>query len=267
MSAKNTVLVGGALALGVAALVGWRVARPHGPAFSPHVAIVRDRSMSTTSGCAAVGGIVERSMDAAGLTRDSTMVLLATGDSSTNDEPIELVRMKGFKARRATESKRTATEKDHALLARLVSKCEESGSTDHSPIFLALRRGVEELRALGCRAGTGCSLDAQTDGAENGESAIRRALAGAKNVVLPDPIDNTGIAVHLCGLAETAGPVDAASASPPRRQLRGAKRADITVMVMRRLFTHPELVTVEPHCPRLGENAPGNTAPETVAAR
>jgi hypothetical protein len=103
---------------------------------------------------------------------------------------------------------------------------------------------------MGCKPGVGCGVLFQTDGDENVEIGIRRALAGSRAPTeLPAPIDNTGIAVTFCGLAETTGQSDVGRTDRFRRN-HSARSVDRVMEVLRHFFTAPDLVTFEPVCPK-----------------
>ena len=150
------------------------------------------------------------------------------------------------------ESPAESERRERDLVEKIVTDCAALPRTSISPVFLAARRAIEQLRVLGCKQGTGCRLLFQTDGDENVEVGIRRALAGSRAPVeLPAPIDNTGIAVSICGLAETTGQSDIGRADRVRRN-HNACSADRVMEVLRRFFTVPALVTFEPVCPKAG---------------
>jgi hypothetical protein len=252
VTARKWVGVSAAALVPLVGLVTWRTARPHGPEVSPHFAIVSDRSLSTLLPCPSVGGLVKRVLSLPEVNRQSVLLVLATGDSSTLGEPVEITRLVGFKSARAMETPAGVERRESGLVGDIVKGCSGLPRTSITPDFLATRRAIEQLRALGCRSGTGCRLLFQTDGDENVEVGIRRALVGSRAPVeLPAPIDNVGIAVTICGLAETTGQSDVGQASRARRNHSG-RSADRVVEVLRHFFTAPNLVTFEPVCPKAG---------------
>lgn len=251
-------LVGGGV-LAVAGYGAYRSTQPSAKETASNAGFVHDRSDSNTSGCAAFGGLVGESLRSGQVGRFSTIIALATGDRRSNDEPIELARVSHVRRTSVKDGRDSAERRDAALISELVNRCEEAGNTDRSPIYLAIRRALEELRALGCREENHCVLYVQSDLEENAEPGLRKALLGGKAISLPSKLDNQGIRVRICGLAETLGPVDGNRRSPGRRKVRGAKRADLVVEVWRSLFTSSELVSFEPLCPR----APGPAGSDT----
>jgi hypothetical protein len=258
MTPRNWAIVSAAVLVPLGGLVSWRAARPHGPEEAPNYVVVPDISRSTLFPCQSAGGLVERVLATAGVNKHSTLLVLATGDSPTLGEPVEIARLTGFKSGRAMESPAASERRERDLVARVVNACAALPRTSITPIFLSGRRAIEQLRVMGCKPGMGCRLLFQTDGDENVEVGIRRALAGSRAPIeLPAPIDNTGIAVTICGLAETTGQSDVGQVSRARRN-HSARSADRVMEVLRRFFAAPNLVTFEPVCPKAG-GVGGNT--------
>jgi hypothetical protein len=247
-----SIALGTALTVVVAAVVVYRLKQPHGKTEAAHALLIRDRSDSTTSGCLAIGGLAKEYLRSGNSDRFSAIIAMATGDGRSNDEPVEFARLTEVHKIGAREGRQSIARKEAAIIDELVRRCEEQGGADRSPIYLAIRRGIEELRTLGCHEGTNCVLFLQSDMAENGEPGLRKALLGDKNAILPTPIDNRGIAVHICGTAQTSGLADRKGKVVTERRLRGAKRADTNEAIWRREFIVPNLVTFEPVCPTAG---------------
>jgi hypothetical protein len=261
MVMKALVAGGGAAVL--LGFVGWRAYQPHTPRVAPNIGVVSDRSRSKLDACRSEGGQVRRALALPGLRKSSTLLVFATGDSSTLGEPVEVARLTGFKAKRAMESPASAESKERTLVRKLVEQCNALPQATITPIFLAIRRATEQLRAIGCNPGA-CHLFVQSDLRENVEPAIQRALAARRPAAtLPAPIDNAGIPVNICGPAETTGGADVKEGRRGRR-FRDAEDADRIMAVWRRLFTAPDLVTFEPHCPKTELSADGGD--DAVAA-
>jgi hypothetical protein len=260
MTAGKWAVISAAVFVPLVCLVAWRVKRPHGPEVSLHVAVVSDRSLSTFAPCQSAGGLVKRVLALPGVNRHSTLLVLVTGDGATLGEPVEIARVVGFKSSRAMESPAESERRERELVEKTVAACAALPRTSITPDFLAARRAVEQLRVLGCKPGNGCRLFFQTDGDETVEVGFRRALAGSRAPVeLPAPIDNTGIAVTICGLTQTTGQSDVGRAHRIRRN-HSARSADRVMEVLRRFFTVPALVTFEPVCPGAGNLGAGTVA-------
>jgi hypothetical protein len=251
MKSLTALAAAGAVTLGVVGLGVYTATQPSPKETAPHLAVVDDGSGSLTSGCEALGGLLAQYLESDLPNRFSTAVILATGDARSNDEPVQLARFRGLKNNRFSQSRKAAQDHDRAIVQEAMKACAEHGTTDRSPIYLAARRAIEELRALGCDGKRLCTLLIHSDLAENAEAGIRRALLGENSAELPSKIDNHGIDVHICGPAETSGSVDGKGKAITEHKARGAKRADLTEKVWRLVFAEPTRLTIEPHCPKV----------------
>lgn len=238
-----------ALALS-AGFIAWRLARPHGPGAASHAAVVYDRSRSTTGGCEAAAGAVTEILNRNLMTRDSTLAVFVTGDISTAGEPIEIHRTSGVRVSSVIGGPRGARRHSEAIITAVAAGCGRLPATSISPVFLAVRRAVELLRASGCGPVSRCCLMIVSDGEETVEPGLILALRGRRTATGRLPrIDNDGIEVSFCGLAETRGPRDSRrrhAATPARNARRADQLRDTWVAV----FTHPDLVRWSPTCPR-----------------
>ena len=260
MTTRKSFLISAVVLTPLVGLVAWRTTKPHGPKAAPHFAVVPDLSWSTLGACQSAGGLVKRVLTFPEADKHSTLLVLATGDNATLGEPIEIIRLPAFRSVTAMESPSAAERRNRELVASVIDKCSALPRTSVTPLYLAIRRTVEQLKAVGCGPTSGCKILLQTDGEETVEVGIRRALAGSQAMLnLPAPIDNTGIAVTICGLSETTGQGDAAKSWSPRRN-HNARSADRVVAVWRRLFTAPDLITFEPVCPKAEARTPNMVA-------
>ncbi|HXQ37508.1 MAG TPA: hypothetical protein VN843_26085, partial [Anaerolineales bacterium] len=144
-----------------------------------------------------------------------------------------------------------------ALLDRVRHRCEESAQTKQSPIYLAIRRAVEYLRAHGCDDRNNCLVYVQSDLEELSEKSIKDAIDGShksdhkgRALTLPARIDNTGIGVRICGLAETTGTIRIGNRRQTFTPSHNAERVDRIRSVWEKLFTQPNLVQFSSHCPK-----------------
>lgn len=257
---KNQLMLFGAVTLVAVAIIAgivlWRTeARKYTP--SPaHILIVRDRSSSSSCACSGVVSMAETALSAPQLGKGSTLTLTATGDDATASEPIALGTFNIPVSRNVTETRDKARQPREELLKRIEQHCQQAGATKRSPVFIAIRRAVEQLRALGCNEQNHCILIVQSDLEELAVREIRDALNGAgtrgaaSDMHLPAPIDNTGIEVVIYGVAETVG----VRAEGGRRQTltpqRDPQRADRVQQVWQRLFAAPQNVTFRMFCPK-----------------
>jgi hypothetical protein len=184
-----------------------------------------------------------------GMGKGSTLTVLATGDKSTADEPVLVVKYEMPVSRRALEGKQAETNRKEAILVDLTAQWNRLNRTDRSPIFLAVKRGVEQLRRSGCTPETACYLLIKSDGQELSEPTIKKALRDLQSKSsLPAPIPNGGIRVVFCGLSETTGNTTEGGNRGLHPWVSDRNGMDRVRDVWRALFTQPELVTFEPYC-------------------
>jgi hypothetical protein len=231
-----TILAGTAGAAG-ALLIAWPARQASSPDPACRLAVVWDRSNSTATGCKEVLALVERELKPLETQSGSEGVdiaFLVTGEAAGGSEPRLLLNKKLMMPPEIIHGAQRYSKDRTATLGQLRSHCEEARRTRCSPIYVALARAAQHLRGTGCLNGaSNCVLAGITDGQETQSFRWRRPAN------LPPPIDNTGIHVKICGLAETS---TAASSDP-----------DVSTMLeetWKSLFVQKELVTLEPFCPQ-----------------
>lgn len=227
------------------------------------IAIIRDVSDSKPANCNDVLTLTERALATSAAGSDATITLFVTGDEKTANEPRFLGEFEAPRIRRVMEGKQLAARQRGELLAHMRSRCEAAGVTQVSPIFQAVKRGVEHMQTVGSPEDLRIVF-VETDGEETVEAHIKRALSQATGTSskLPQPIRNEGVSVVFCGMAETVGVVP--STGPKKRSLskqRSPQRADRLQEVWSGLFTNPSLVRFEPFCSSNG--AAGSTSPRS----
>lgn len=256
----------GAGVLACAGLIGffaWRYQAAAGRGPARRHAILIDASGSAKDVCGAAVGVARRVLAETGEREEFRLDVFATGGASTAAEPTQLKQFHLPAQRRVLEGKEAARLKREGLLEELGKRCGALATTDESPVYMGLKRVVEHLGAAGCGAGADCRLYVQSDLEENVTAAVRDALRGSRRgaAALPAPLENEGIRVSICGLSESNGQRAGGGTQRSRRRGRAGdvSRADRVREVWLRLFTHPDLVTVEPFCPR--EEPPGGAGP------
>lgn len=212
------------------------------------IAIIRDRSDSTPDDCSRIVGLAERALGVPEIGAGSKITLFSFGDVETANEPRLLGEFRVPVIRRVIEGQRAATRERQDLLTKLGQKCEEVGQTQVSPIFQTLKRGVEHLYSIGSADDTRY-LFIQTDGEETVNAQVKKALKspGAK-LNLPPPIQNAGVRIIFCGIAETVGTSGAANNKARAAKQLEVQRPDRLREVWSGVFTHPQLVSFEPFC-------------------
>jgi len=218
-----------------------------------HVAVVPDRSGSVEKVRESIVGLAEASLVLPGIKKGSHLEILSTGDAGTAMEPISIASL-GFPCIRKVMEGRDMAAKDEAFLKdveTLLAKIPPPSS--RTPLYIAVRRATETLRGLGCdpkpvNAQPPCYLFVISDGEENVEKLITRAIRGSSEAKFPEEmlIDNSNIEVHFCGLSDT-------NDDSPAHDSRRIARMENT---WRSLFRHPEMVSFQPFCPKkeVGKN-------------
>jgi len=221
-----------------ASFVGWRV---HASLTRPNlqVDIVKDPSGSTTDGCSTLIGLTEEAFSVEGVTAKSSVTVLLVGDAATANEPAVLASYPIPFSTKVVEDRNANQLRQVQVLSDLLNKCQKARPTGISPIFLAVKQAVADLRGRGCNAGSNCHLLVDSDLEENVEVGIKSRLDGVGGArKLPAVIDNSGIAVSFCGLAATTGGI-----------VRDSGREDRIKATWRSLLSAPDLVTFRPYCP------------------
>jgi hypothetical protein len=153
--------------------------------------------------------------------------------------------------RRVIEGQRAANREREALLTKVRHGCESLGETKVSPVFQAVKRGVEHMKSVGNTIDQRY-LFVQTDGEETVNPGIQSALnSRAAKQSFAGTINNVGVNVTFCGIAETIGEAPPQKGKPRQRsKMRDQGRSDRLREVWTKVFTNPELVTFEPYCSR-----------------
>lgn len=266
---RKPILIIGGIAIAVlmagGVLAVWRSRATLNAPPPAHAAIVRDRSDSSGCGCDALVAQAGEVLNAPQFGPGSTLTVTETGDAATANEPIVLGRYDIPANRGTLESRSRYLQRRQNILDDIKKRCEEKTVSKRSPIFLAVQRASEHLRASGCDGRANCLLIVFSDLEELGERSIKEALSQGGSIngsetskkrsstsssQLPAPIDNSAFEVVLAGAAETIGTTEdngkgkRNSFTPTRNQ----QRADQVRRVWENLFTDPKRVIFEPHC-------------------
>lgn len=234
---------------GMATFVVWRVSAVAHQTVD-HYGVVHDSSDSFTGGCLAVVAAAEQVNSQPNSSATSTFTVVTLGDDSTANEPRLLATYSIPRTRQVIEGLHADARHQQEMYKDIWNKCISVEPVSASPIFFAVKQSVAFLQAKGCAEHSHCALSVHSDLEENVERAIReRIRTGGTAIVLPDPIDNRGIALSFCGLAETAGLKRGSSRHQVRETaLRDPGREDRIRQTWRSLFTNPEIVAFSPYC-------------------
>jgi heat shock protein HslJ len=263
---KNTIyaIAGGTLAVvGLTALVAfavWRYDKYRQLPPPAQAVLLRDPSDSGLGGCNEFTAMAGELLSSNLLGSGSAIAVMTTGDSSTAQEPVLLDSLEIPTSPRISEGRAKIADKQKELLAKVKEQCERKGQTKESPIYLGMRRATEYLRAKGCNGKQDCILYVQSDLEELSEPKIKEllkenSLSGKKQSAmetqLPLLIDNAGINVKICGISETTGTITNSSGKQQTfTSKRDGRRADRITEVWTKLFTNPQMVTFNTHCPK-----------------
>lgn len=247
---KLLFLIGGL----ITGLLGFALARTFlfERAHIPHSLVLYDRSGSAQGTCGSVVSLSLNAMKLPQMQKGSTVTVVITGDELTANEPVTLGSYVVPISDKVFEGKDDAVQKQNEILAEINGRCSQFSAARKSPVFLAMKSSIEQLRSLGCDEKTGCVLFVKSDLQENAEPEIKAAVGGSRAALtkLPKPIDNRGISVRICGIAETQGLVkDKDGTSRQMTKNRSALASDIVRQVWVSLFIDPANVSFSSFCP------------------
>lgn len=215
-----------------------------------HGAIVSDWSESTGEPLPSVLGVADRLLHDPNLSQDgATLAILVTGDEKSANEPVMVADYPVPINRRALEGRHAADEKKQDIVEDLRTRLSKLPRTKRSPIFLAVKRGLEHLRSLGCTENGNCIFVVQTDGQENVQQEIKQALQGAAENSLAGSLHSTGIKITFCGIAETAGLTKTVAGAERRlTRNRDSESTDRLQKVWGSLFAGGDEIVWQPFC-------------------
>jgi len=246
----KSLLLCSALGLASTILIGWRIHAVHNRE-TRHFEIVEDLSLSHPNGCESLLSLADRVFRSDGLSRESTLTVLIVGDAATANEPWQLGRYEIPTTLKVIEGRKKSLQRETDIVGDISSKCQTARRTNISPVFLAIKRAVADLRAEGCKETSHCELFVDSDLEENVEPSIKRRLdrSDGRKQTLPTSINNSGVHVTFCGLAVTSGRLVSPSMRAPGKVMpRGASGQDQLQKAWLSLLTRPELSFFEPYC-------------------
>jgi hypothetical protein len=231
-------------------LIGWRVHAVHSRT-ARHFEIVEDLSLSHADGCASLLGLAKHVLLSDGVSSDSMLTVVALGDQASANEPRQLGRFPIPFARRAMEGRSAKLRREETVLQDIFGKCKAAHRTTISPIFLAVKEAIADLRAQGCNERAHCKLSVDSDLEENVELSIKREIEKPDNrkYKLPTPINNSGVRILFCGSAVTVGRMATSATKTNQWLSRNPDGEDRLRRVWSSLFTDPETISFEPYCP------------------
>lgn len=222
--------------------VAWRYNESKKAGPPAKILVIMDRSTSTLDNCESLSGLVHSSYSFPGVRKGSTITVLASGDRQTANEPVFIAQYEVPTSGQVIEGGHKAREKKLALLTDLQAKCKAQKATQNTPIYLSLKRGLEQLRSLGCTKDGLCHLLVFTDGDETSDPWLKQALRSKKSLASDPPIkiNAQGIKIVFCGLSSTQD----------KRKKRTIRQTEIIKQAWQAIFENNKPV-FQPFCPTL----------------
>lgn len=244
----STLGAGILMVAGIAAFVAWRNSVP--PLRPGYVAILVDPSDSRQRVCGQVGVIAQRQMNNSAMRRGSTITLFSTGGPASANEPVQHGTFVLPDTRATMGGPEAIATKQQELITSVTSRCMEISETTASPLFQGLKRVVEFLQEQDSRPNAHLTVYALTDGEETEVKEIKKAFDQPKGSAVAIPqIDNAGVNVQICGVAETIGTVATAGGKQETKtRPRDPQRADREREVWEHAFSQPASVSINPYC-------------------
>ncbi len=224
----------------------------------PMIGVIEDQTPSHAASreqsCLEVAALSESAVDHAGGHPNARLSVWALGDASRAAEPVALTPQDTIPMRTMLSMGKDALHKQQrAYLVAIYDNCVHAPSPQYSAVYLAIERMLESLRVQGCMKGVECAIWVDSDGEENALLPLEQRLEGIspKRTDAVAPLDNTGISVHFCGLAETSVDPAKLTTSGDRRAIFRTHRApDHVADVWRSIFNDPAGVSFAPFCPQ-----------------
>lgn len=208
--------------------------------------VLFDYSDSRNINCQSLDSLTSQIFALPNIKKSSTVYFYSTGDEQTADEPILLDTYRIPTFNKVVEGRDKYEKERITMVENIKQRCSQERVKKRSPILLAIKRVVENLRVKKCDGKTECSLFIQTDGQELSEPAFNHSLQQknkrSKALAENQPkIDNNGISIKFCGFAEVL----------PSKNVQDKhliQDANNLVALWESYFTNPEKITFEPHC-------------------
>ncbi|HEX8567000.1 MAG TPA: hypothetical protein VF648_15260 [Pyrinomonadaceae bacterium] len=216
-----------------------------------HAVAIDDWSESTPGDCFKTVELGRKAINSPQMEQGSTVTFLLTGDAATANEPRSLGTFPIPVSAKVLEGEQTSAKEQEKILSTIKAKCEQALPAQTSSIFLAVKSGAELLRNKGCKPNSAkCQMFVKSDLQENVEPQIKAALNGNAQALkkLPAPIDNRGIHLTVCGIAETKGTVTENKKERKLTPNRTAQQSDLIRQIWSGLFLEPQSVSFNPFC-------------------
>lgn len=195
-----------AIVMALGAGAAWAFLREESPRQVMRAAILVDASITAAEGkrCDDIEQVGAALYDEA--EGDLSITILATGDSTTGNEPEKIDVVSRVKGTSVLEGIGAEEEARPSFLKSLRAVCDRIPSRKESPIFRGVQSVIRSFTKEDCApSGHECRLYVRTDGLEEADETVQRRLQGSR-VRKPGParIDNRSIPVKVtfCGLSQ-----------------------------------------------------------------
>lgn len=208
-------------------------------------AVSLDTSGSVERGCVGLAGAAKTLIEQDGIRAGSTLSMLVIGNDRQNPDARMVFRgpVPVASGRVIGDDKEAHAQAQDELLGEVERACNAAKTSRASPVYQLVKQTIDVLRSQGTDPkGRGFAL-IKTDLDDDTTTGLREAIARSvrtTNVTVPADlvcsIDNAGIEIKFCGVAEVQ----------PRRRI--ASTSDARILIWKQLFTHSELVSFEGYC-------------------
>lgn len=184
--------------------------------------------------------------------QQSTIAVLFTGSRESALEPVPAeLPPAPIGPTKVLEGRGARIKAQSDYLTRASHSCKVAGSEDTSPLYLGLRRAIEQVRAVG-GPGDRRRVLAAVDLQETAYEELRNVLAGRLPLTRVDSIPklrNEGVHVFICGYASTRGATSSASGAETSFTAdRSIRRVERLTKIWQALFAEPSRVRFSPFC-------------------
>ncbi len=237
--------------------IAWRThvaAQAKVPVYGIVADLTSSHTLDRSHACLAVAGLAESVVEESSAHVGAQLNVLALGDSTHAGEPVLLSAKDAIPVRMTLSIGEDALRKQRRSYTQdIYDRCLQAPAPEYSAVYLGVERMLEDLRSHGCGQVSRCVMYVDTDGDDNVERGLKERLQGAsghhgKPIAL---LDDQGIEVHFCGLAEAN--VDSSkrgNSTSLRKAFLTHQPPDHVQHVWRTLFLDPSAVSFTPFCPQ-----------------
>lgn len=230
---------------------GWLLMQPEEVIVPTHFAILIDSSDSMKKEQIEniVRALLQKGFNNFNFSKGSKIYIFTTGEI---DEPRLIIAADIPVSERVIEGRGKIEKQKKKLITKSIDHFKATASeTKRSPIYLAIHRVLTQLNAEGCNANNKCHLFIRSDGFETEERWLKKSIKSQKQIKkgIPDKLNNKGVNIRWCGLAETQGSAAKKSKKRARHKNAAGASPDFIINLWRTVFAEPQTIIFEPFCP------------------